>query len=99
MDVELFWYHEKWMYIGIPHILYELYHREGCVLGFGDAEEGRGNDTNCGIREDSYFYPLIRQQGISFVETLLSKSDSCHLAPRNIFSASIDVGNEHIFNV
>jgi hypothetical protein len=31
VDMELFWYHEKWMCIWIPHILYELYRREGCV--------------------------------------------------------------------
>lgn len=35
VDMELFWYHEKWMCIWMPHILYELYHREGCV---GDLE-------------------------------------------------------------
>jgi hypothetical protein len=83
----------------VSHILYELYHIEGCVLGFGNIEEGRGDDTNYGIPEEFQFHPLIRQQRIPFVETLLSKSDSCHLASRIIFSTSIDIGNEGIFNV
>jgi hypothetical protein len=31
VDMELFWCHEKWMYMWRAHILYGSYHREGCV--------------------------------------------------------------------
>lgn len=68
--MELFWYHEKWMCIWLPHILYELYHREGglCV-GFGNTEEGKGAGMNCSIPEVFQFYLLFWRRGILFVET------------------------------
>jgi hypothetical protein len=56
------------------------------TLGFGNTEERRGGYVNCGFREEFQFYPLVRQQGIPFFETLLSKSDSASFALSIIFS-------------
>ena len=95
VDMELFWYHEKWMCIWIPHILYELYHRGGCVWDLEILRKGRELVWTVAFRRSFSFISSSGDEEF-FLWYSLSKSDSCHLAPRIMFSMSIDRSNEGI---